>query len=131
MTNSNPLEMQQQRVDNAKSIIVVGHLNINSIRHKFILTESIVKPFDLFLISESKLDSTFPINEFHIFGFKDFKRDHNRFGVGSMLYINENIPCRPLNDNPTFTNLELIAIHQNKHRWIFIGIYKSPSQSEN
>ena len=38
-----------------------------------------------------------------------------------------------LNDHPTFPNLELIAIeiHQNKRRWLFIGIYKPPSQSDN
>ena len=66
------LEIQQRRVDNAKSIMV-GHLNINSSRNKFILAENIVKVFDLFLISESKLDSTFPMNQFHIFGFKVFR----------------------------------------------------------
>ena len=130
MANNNLLEIQQQRVDNAKSIIV-GHLNINSIRYKFIFAESIVKAFDLFLISESKLDSTFPMNQFHIFVFKVFRRDRNRFGGGLILYINENISCRPLNDHPTFPNLELIKIHQNKRRWIFIGIYKPPSQSDN
>ena len=49
------------------------------------------------------------------------------------MYINERTPCRPLNDHPTLPNLELIAIeiHQNKHRWLFIGIYKPPSQSGN
>ena len=108
MANNELLEIQQQRVDNAKSIIV-DHLNINSIRNKFILVESIVKAFDLFLISESKLDSTFPMNQFHIFGFKVFRRDRNRFGGGLILYITENILCRPLNDYPIFPNLELIA----------------------
>ena len=58
-------------------------------------------------------------------------RDRNRFGGGLILYINENIPCRPLSDHPTFLNLGLIAIeiHQNKRRWLLIGIYKPPSQS--
>ena len=131
MTNNDLLEIQQQKLDNAKSIIV-GHLNINSIRNKFIFAESIAKAFDLFLISESKLDSSFPMNQFHIFDFKVFRLDRNRFGGGLILYINENIPCRPLNDLPTFPNLELIAIeiHQNKRRWLFIGIYKPPSKSE-
>ena len=46
MANNNLLEIQQQRVDNAKSIIV-DHLNINSIRNKFILAESIVKDFSI------------------------------------------------------------------------------------
>ena len=86
----------------------------------------------MFLISESNLASTFPMNQFHIFGFKNFGRDRNRFRGGLILYINENIPCRPLNDHPTFPNLEVIAIeiHQNTHRRLFIGIYKPPSQSD-
>ena len=123
MANNHLLKIQQQRVDNAKSIIV-GHLNINSIRNEFIFAESVVKAFDLFLILESKLDSTFPMNQFHIFGLKVFRRDCNPFVGGLILYINENIPCGPLNDHPTFPNLELIAIeiHQNKRRWLFIGI---------
>ena len=133
MANSDLLEIQQQRMDNAKSIIV-GHLNINSIRNKFVVAESIVKAFDLFLISESKLDSsTFPMTQFHIFGFKVFRRDCNRFGGALILYINENISCRSLYEHCAFSNLELIAIeiHQNKRRWLFIGIYKPPSQSDN
>ena len=82
MTKNDLLEIQQQRVGNAKSIIV-RHLNINSIRNKFIYAESIVKAFDLFLISESKLDSTFSMKQFHIFGFKVFRRDRNQFEVAS------------------------------------------------
>ena len=39
MANNDLLEIQQQRVDNAKSI-VVGHLNINSIRNKVILAKA-------------------------------------------------------------------------------------------
>ena len=86
MANNDFLEIQQQRVDNAKSIIV-GHLNVNSIRNRFILAESIVKAFDLFLISESKLDSTFSMNQFHIYSFKVFRRDRNRSGGGLILHI--------------------------------------------
>ena len=72
MDNNDLLEIQQQKVDNAKSIIV-GNLNINSIRNKFILAQTRLKVFDVFLISVSKLDSTFPMNQFHIFDFKVFR----------------------------------------------------------
>ena len=41
MANNDLLEIQQQRLDNAKSI-TVGYFNINSIRNKFVLAESIV-----------------------------------------------------------------------------------------
>ena len=53
MPNNDLLEIQQQRVDNAKSIIV-GHLNTSSIRNKFIFAESIVKAFDFVSYFRSK-----------------------------------------------------------------------------
>ena len=102
------LEIQQQRKYHANSIIV-GHLNINSIRNKFALAENIIRTFDLFLIAGSKLDSTFPMNQFRIHGYKIFRRDCNRFESDLMLYINENIPCKPLSNHPNFSDLELIA----------------------
>ena len=73
------------------------------------------------------------MKQFHIFGFKVLRQDRNRFGGGLILYINENVRYRPLNDHPTFPNLELIAIEiqPSKSRWLFIGIYKPPSQSDN
>ena len=110
---------------------ITGHLNINSIRSKFDTSDNIVKAFDIFLISEQKLGNTFPINQFAIGGYKVFRRDRNRFGGGLILYINENIPCKPLSNHPMFSDLELMAfeLHQSKRKWLFLGIYKSPSQS--
>ena len=35
-------------------------------RNKFVLVENIIKAFDIFLISESKLDCTFPFNRFYV-----------------------------------------------------------------
>ena len=87
-------------------LLVIGHLNTNSMRIKFVLVENIIKAFDIFLIPEPKLDYTFLLNQFHITGFKQFRRDRNRFGGGLLLYINENIPCRPLNEHTKFPNLE-------------------------
>ena len=111
---------------------IIGHLNINSIRNKFDTLDNVVKAFDIFLISESKLDNTFPINQFAVGGYKVFRRDRNRFGGGLILYINENIPCKPLNNHPTFSDPELMAfeLHQSKRKWLFLGIYKSPSQND-
>ena len=84
-------KIQQQRIIYSKNIII-GHLDINSIRNKFDTLDNIVKAFDIFLISESKLDNTFLINQFAIGGYKVFRRDRKRFEGGLILYINENIP---------------------------------------
>ena len=84
-------KIQQQRIIYAKNIII-AHLDINSIRNKFDTLDNIIKAFDIFLISESKLDNTFLINQFAIGGYKVFRRDRKRFEGGLILYINENIP---------------------------------------
>ena len=50
--------------------IIIGHLNINSIRKKLeCLTYVIDKNIDIFLISETKLNDTFPERQFVIDGY--------------------------------------------------------------
>ena len=119
------MRIKQQRIEHAKNTIIC-HLNINSIRNTFDTLDEIVKAFDILLISESKLDNTFPINQFTIRGYKVFRRDCNRFGGGLILYVNENIPCKPLTDHPVFSDLELMVfeLHQSKRKWLLLGIYK-------
>lgn len=70
----------------------MGHLNVNFVSNKYNLVENIAEVFDVFLISESKRDSTFfPKNQFYILDHKVARRDFNRFGCGLMLHINENV----------------------------------------
>ena len=62
--------MKKQRLDNANSTII-GHLNINLSRNKFVFVEDIIKLFDMLLVSESKLDHTFPSNQLTVAKFLD------------------------------------------------------------
>ena len=131
MLNNDILRIHKQRIDNVLNIII-GHLNINSKKNKFVLLENIIKAFDIFLISESKSDYTFPLNQFYIAGFKQIRRDRNRFGGDLILYINENIPCKPLNEQPEFPDPQLIVLelHQSKRKWLLLGIYKPPCEND-
>ena len=52
----------------------------------------IIKEFNIFLMSEPKLDSTFPNAQFKITGLKFFRYDRKRFGEGQLLYVNDKIP---------------------------------------
>ena len=46
---------------------LIGHLNINSLRNKFeSLIETITSKVDILLISETKIDSSFHLNQFYI-----------------------------------------------------------------
>ena len=53
----------------------MGHLNINSIRNKFELFLSLIGgKIDILMISETKLDATFPTNLFFIRGYSTVYR---------------------------------------------------------
>ena len=75
--------------------LMIGHININSSRNKFkMLSNSIKGNLDI-LISETKLGSTFPSNQFTIEGYAAPKIfDRNGRGGGILLYIREDIPVR-------------------------------------
>ena len=52
--------------------LICAHLNINSIRNKFELLSNIVKNnIDILMISERKLDSSFPNGQFQIHGYSE------------------------------------------------------------
>ena len=121
--------MKKQRLDNANNTMI-GHLNINSFRNKFVFLEDIIKLFDVCLVSESKLDDIFPSNQFRINAYKISRLDRNRFGGGLILYINENIPCKPLQEHIHLPKFEVIAIefYQNNQKWLLLGLYKPPNQ---
>ena len=121
--------MKKQRLGNASNTII-GHLNINSFRNKFAFAKDIIKLFHVFLVSESKLDHTFPSNQFGINGYKMVRLDRNRFGSGLILYITENIPCKPLQEHVHLPNFKVITIefYQNNQKWLLLWLYKPPNQ---
>ena len=63
---------------------IIGHLNINSIRNKFeMLSMSVAQYVDILVLSETKLDSTFPSFQFLINGFSvPHRLDRNTKGSG-------------------------------------------------
>ena len=52
----------------------MAHININSLRNKFdMLTNSVTEYIDILMISETKLDNTFPYALYHL---KDFSNPY-------------------------------------------------------
>ena len=124
------LKKIKQRVKSVNKII--GHLNINLFRNKFVFAEKIIQVFDIFLVSESKLDNIFSTNLFKINDYKIFRYDRNRFWGGLFSCVNEQVPCRLLQGHPNVSNLEILIfkVYQNKRKWLFLGIYKPPNQND-
>ena len=87
---------------------------------------------DICLFSETKLDETFPNQEFKIHGCKVNRRDRNKHGGGVLYYVNENIPCKMVSVEGVPDDCERILIEFSIkiRKWLCIGLYKPPSQND-
>ena len=107
--------------------LLIGHLNINSIRNKFDeLTSLIHDKFDIFIVSETKIDNSFPVNQFSIKGFCDpFRQDRNSEGGGILIYIRENVPCKEIKIHKLTNNFEgiFVELTLRKSKWLLFGGY--------
>ena len=114
------------RIKNANRLII-GHLNVNSLRNKFQMLEELIKDkIDTFLISETKLDCSFPSGQFVIKGYStSFRLDRNQNGGGLLLYVHEDIPCKILKEytpeKPT-GNL-FVEINLRQWKWLLSCSY--------
>ena len=97
ISNANKRTLRNIRISNVNRL-VFGHLNINSLKTKFdFLCEQIKVSIDVFMISDSKLDDSFPHGQFLIDGFHTpFRFDHNKNGGRIMLHVREDIPAKIL-----------------------------------
>ena len=64
--------------------LLIGDIDINSLRHKFEILKSVLpEVLDILMITETKLDDSFPNHHSHIEGSNMRSRlDRNRYGGG-------------------------------------------------
>ena len=82
--------LQKLRVNNSLRIIV-GQLNISSIRNKSDALCSIFKQkIDILLVSETKIDGTFPLAQFCVESYSTpYRLDRTCEGGGLLLYVRD------------------------------------------
>ena len=114
------------RVKNPNKMILC-HLNINSIRNKIDILACLVRgAVDIMLISESKINDSFPTNQFLIPGFSTpYRKDRDGKGGGILLYVRQDIPSKRLNYSHShcekkYENL-FIEINLYKKKWSIGG----------
>ena len=93
-------DLKSLRIRNLNKV-VVDHLNINSIRNKLdFLAHQAKGNIDILIISETKLDESFPRGQFLLGGYSvPFRFDRNGNGGGILLYIRGDIPSKLLSMN--------------------------------
>ena len=110
---------------NAK-YVTIGALNVNSLRNKIgAVQELITNNIDIYLFSETNIDETFPNQQFNISNYKTFHRDRNKHRGGLLfLYINENVPCKFINDEIIQSDIEIIMFELlvKTRKWLCIGL---------
>ena len=85
------MDLKALRLKNVNKLIIT-HLNINSLRNKFEFLISLIEDnIDVLMISETKLDESFPTSQFMINGLRaPFRLDRN-IKVVVLFYILERI----------------------------------------
>ena len=84
---------------------------------------------DILVVTESKLDASFPVNQFHMDGYSPPYRVDRTVngggGGGGIIYIRDDIPCTLLSAHPSTINLDgiFLEINLNKSKWLLFGSY--------
>ena len=107
------------RKDNVDRLIF-AHLNINSIRNKFDnLSQLIRGKIDVLLISETKINDSFPKGQFLIDGFSGpYRLDRNYQGGGLMLFVREDIPYNLLTSEEKPIESFYVKLNLRNSKWL-------------
>ena len=111
--------LQNLRIETSGNLLI-GHFNINSIRNKVdMLSYMIGNKIDILMISESKLDDTFPTSQFVIDRFTEpFRLDRTRNGGGILLYVENDITATLLTSYTLPEDIESLFVE------VVIGNFK-------
>ena len=127
------LTLNERRKDCPHSIMI-GHVNVNSLRYKFEYFHEILSKnlLDVLCITETKLDDSFTSNLFHCNGFRCHRKDKNSLSGGIMVWVRSDIPHERLIEleiDSSITDIESIVISFNIKRFKFnmSCVYKKPS----
>ena len=114
---------------------VIAHLNINSLSSKFEpLTEMVKDSIDFLLVTESKLEDTFPMGQFHIEGFsRPIRLDRNRNGGGLIVFTRDDLTCRELKPRVLYPELEctFLEVRIRHNKWLVVVGYNPQKENIN
>ena len=121
------------RVDQINSTTTMTNKNrLNSVTNKFSsLQQNFLSKIDILLLSETKIDDSFPDSQFFAKGFKMYRKDRTKPGGGILLYVNENLPDKITIFYKFKENSETILFEfsvSNK-RWLLLSNFKPPSRN--
>ena len=78
--------------------MLICHQNINSIQNKIEDLKELNKSLraQIIFVSETKIDSTYPDEQFKMEGYKMFREDRKKGGGGIMAYVTDQVTSKKL-----------------------------------
>ena len=125
--NSNPLRNLRNLALKVKlGKIITGHLNVNSVRNKINVLKSMSEDnIDILVISETKIDKSFPVNQFSIDGYNlPYRLDRNQDLGGLLVYFRTGIHRRKLKTNlPEIVEGIFFDMNIRNKKWLIFAGY--------
>ena len=110
--------------------VIIGIININSLPAKSDqVKEVILKNVNILVMTETKLDDSFPLGQFYVEGFTmPYRLDSNRNGGDVIIYVREDIPSKILEKHKLPQDVEgmIVELNFRKIKWLLFGTYHRP-----
>ena len=111
---------------------LIAYLNINSLRNKVIDLGEILKdlPLDYMVISETKLDESFPNSQFKLNGYEvRARRDRHKHGGGLIEFVRQGFTCKRLKKNMNLITVSVSVLSLQFQRksgsvLVYIGLHQ-------
>ena len=75
------------------------------------------------MISETKLDESFPSMQFNMDGYNVFRSDRNAKGGGILIYVQDDILCKLIPMRNSTVEGFIIELRLRKKKWLFCCSY--------
>ena len=133
--NETNLSTELSGLDKARAKLprefLLAHLNINSIQNKFDEIAEITRKSraQIMIISETKIDSTYPDSQFMIPGYSLLRNNRKKGGGGILAYISSDVTSKRMKLQRSYKTFEPIVfeVELKVRSIVVIGIYRSPS----
>ena len=110
---------------------VIAHLNFNSLKNKIndlrILIQNIA--LDYFVLSETKLDKSFPTPQFRIPVYEiRARKDRNKYAVGLSMYVKKSVIRKRIQKFEMLSHESVCSeLTIAKKKWLCLGIHRPPT----
>ena len=126
VSKSSAADLEMLQNDRLKFLhnLLIAYLIINSLRNKVIDLREILKdlPLDYLVISETKLDESFPHAQFKL------RRDRDKQGGGLIEFARQGFICKRLKKyEPNCSECICSEFIISKKKWTCFSVYRPPS----